>query len=116
MFTRFAVLGAYDVSPSSSRSFGPVLVDAVSSAPGTQVTVLTRHPVGTLVDPYTRANVTVDSYGSSSNGTFSKGLVDILISKKVEVLVSTVGFGGISSQQAIADAAKAAGVQLFVPR
>ncbi|KAL1750480.1 hypothetical protein FB107DRAFT_279594 [Schizophyllum commune] len=101
-FKSIAVAGA-------QGSVGKPTILALASFPGISITALTRK-AATLPEwlPQGVAHAVIDF--DDVDGT-----ADVLREHKVEVLISAVSHGAVLAQIPLADAAKAAGVRLFVP-
>ncbi|KAK4704556.1 hypothetical protein P7C70_g1660, partial [Phenoliferia sp. Uapishka_3] len=95
-YTTFAVAGA--------GGLGSFIVSALASRPGVSVVVLSRSASSKVP-----ANVTVKQVDYTSPGSLISAL------KGVDVVISTLSGEGFAAQTPLADAAKAAGTQLFVP-
>lgn len=98
-FTSFAVIGAGDI--------GKLIVEALV-AQKVSVVLFTR-PSSSVKKNITGAKTVVVDYADQ------EAISRILTENKVEVIVSTIGGEGIPSQRVFADAAKTAGLKLFVP-
>ncbi|KAK4699740.1 DNA polymerase zeta, partial [Phenoliferia sp. Uapishka_3] len=96
MYTSFAIAGTGGV--------GSHVIAALASQPNVSVVVLSRSASAHLPDNTTLKTVDYSSYST---------LVNALIG--IQVVISTLNVEGIASQYPLADAAKDAGVRLFVP-
>ena len=101
-FKSIAVAGA-------QGSVGKPTILALASLPGTSVIALTRRAATRpewLPQGVTHAGIDFDDVD---------GTADVLREHKVEVLISAVSHGAVMAQIPLANAAKAAGIRLFVP-
>ncbi|EIW85577.1 NAD(P)-binding protein [Coniophora puteana RWD-64-598 SS2] len=101
-YTKIAIVGA-------GGAVGKPTLDSLLAGGVAKVVVLSR-PDSTNTFP-SHANLTVEKVKYDDVNV----VATTLKKHSVEVLVSTVGFGGLEGQTVLADAAKQAGVQLFVP-
>lgn len=102
LYTSFAVTGA-------GPTIGGRIVKALLER-GASVVALARPSSTSTSSPLLEgAKIATADY------TDVKAVASILREHKVEVVISAVAYGALPSQSAIADAAKEAGVKLFVP-
>ncbi|KAJ3935612.1 MAG: hypothetical protein NXY57DRAFT_989258 [Lentinula lateritia] len=100
--TSFAIIG--------SGNIGSFIISAFlgQAAPPSTLIVLSRNPESKNFPPEVQV-VKVDDYGDIN------AVARILTAHNIEAVISTVGFGGISAQKKMVDAANLAGVKLFAP-
>ncbi|KIK47984.1 hypothetical protein CY34DRAFT_798846 [Suillus luteus UH-Slu-Lm8-n1] len=102
LYTSFAVAGA-------GPTIGGRIVKALVER-GASVVVLARPSSTSISNPLLEgAKIVTADYADV------KAVASVLREHKVEVLVSALAYGALPSQSPIADAAKEAGVNLFVP-
>ncbi|KAG2070655.1 NAD(P)-binding protein [Suillus decipiens] len=102
LYTSFAVVGA-------GPTIGGRIVKALVER-GASVVAVVRPSSTSISSPLLEgAKIATADY------TDVESVTSILREHKVEVLVSAVAYGALSSQSTFADAAKEAGVKLFVP-
>ncbi|KAG2753397.1 NAD(P)-binding protein [Suillus brevipes Sb2] len=102
LYTSFAVAGA-------GPTIGGRIVKALLER-GASVVVLARPSSTSISSPLLEgAKIVTADYADV------KAVASVLREHKVEVLVSALAYGALPSQSPIADAAKEAGVKLFVP-
>lgn len=101
LYTSFAVAGA-------GPTIGGRIVKALLER-GASVVVLARPSSTSISSPLEGAKIVTADYADV------KAVASVLREHKVEVLVSVLAYGALPSQSPIADAAKEAGVKLFVP-
>ncbi|KAG5654051.1 hypothetical protein H0H81_007777 [Sphagnurus paluster] len=99
-YTSFAVVGTGFIGLAITKA----LVDQKAS-----VVVLTRALSKPGLDLGDGVKVASVDYGDNT------AIIRVLEEHHVQVIISALGTGGLSVQNAIADASKAAGVKLFVP-
>ncbi|EIW78155.1 NAD(P)-binding protein [Coniophora puteana RWD-64-598 SS2] len=101
-FKVFAVVGA-------GGAIGKPVLKSLLSSSATKVVVLTRPDSSSMFEPNPKLAV------EKVKADDENAVAAVLQKHGVEVLISTIGFTGFESQVVLADAAKHAGVQLFVP-
>lgn len=102
LYTSFAVAGA-------GPTIGGRIVKALLER-GASVVVLVRPSSTSISSPLLEGSKIV-----TADYADVKAVASVLREHKVEVLVSALAYGALPSQSPIADAAKEAGVKLFVP-
>lgn len=95
-YTSFALVGC-------TGNFGTFILDELKKCPDDRITILSRRSVEVP------QGVCLKIIDYSHPAELEEAL------KGVEVIISTVGPGGLESQVSLAQAARKAGVQLFVP-
>ncbi|EIW78141.1 NAD(P)-binding protein [Coniophora puteana RWD-64-598 SS2] len=101
-FKTFAIVGA-------GGAIGQPVLESLLASNASKVVILTRPDSTSTFKPH--AKQTVEKVKPDDANAVSA----VLRKHGVEVLVSTVGFSGFEAQIHLVDAAKQAGVQLFVP-
>ncbi|KZV68773.1 NAD-P-binding protein [Peniophora sp. CONT] len=104
-YKNFAVVGAGNIGAPIIEEF----LNAKSTGAVDKVVVLTRPESASKLDALRARGATVVPLDYSSASDVSKALAGI------EVVISTIGQGAFDLQLHIAEAAKSAGVQLFLP-
>ena len=102
------------MSESPFTSFAAVGAGTVGT-PMVQALLARNVPVVVLTRPTSSAKLPAGAKIAPVNYADVAAVTSILRSNKVDAVVSTLSGEGFASQKPIADAAKAAGVKLFVP-